>query len=174
MKALRKYQIDYMNAVIAALVHFLGGAKNDQVQAEIAATRTLRQKYDRELATLLGITLTAPTAAPTQPATLAATPPAPAATATPTTSTDLTPTPAAPPAIVTVIQRANLRRGPGTQFELVATLNANETAVAIGRNSAGDWVQVENPAGPDGKAWLLSSLVTISIPIEQLPVATSP
>lgn len=177
LKNLRKFQIDYMNGVITALVHFLGGAKGDQVQAEIAATRALRQKYDKELATVLGITFVAPTAA-AQPTIDPNNTPAPAATATPADNVSPTatpgesPTPA--PAVVTVIQRANLRRGPGTDFDLVATLNANETAVAVGRNSAGDWIQVENASGPEGKAWLLASLVTVSVPVDQLPVVNPP
>ena len=170
LKNLRKYQIEYMNGVITALVHFLGGAKGDQVQAEIAATRSLRQKYDQELVTLLGITLVAPTAgAQPTPA-----PNTPAATATPADSVAPTATPGAAPAVVTIIQRANLRRGPGTEFDLVATLSTNETASVIGRNAAGDWLQVENAAGLDGKAWLLASLVTISVPIDQLPVVNPP
>jgi hypothetical protein len=176
LKNLRKYQIDYMNAVIAALVHFLGGAKGDQVQAEIGATRALRQKYDKELATVLGITFVAPTTAPTQtsgtPAPAVATVAPTEMAVTPTATPGEAPTPA--PVTVTVIQRANLRRGPGTDFDLVATLNASETAIAVGRNAAGDWIQVENPAGPDGKAWLLATLVTVNAPIDQLPIVNPP
>lgn len=174
LKNLRKYQIEYMNGVITALVHFLGGTKGDQVQAEIAATRSLRQKYDQELVTLLGITLVAPTVV--AQSTQTSNTPAPAATATPADSAAPTATPGATPtpAVVTIIQRANLRRGPGTEFDLVVTLSANETASVIGRNAAGDWLQVENAAGPDGKAWLLASLVTVSVPLDQLPVVNPP
>lgn len=197
LKTLRKYQIDYMNGVITALVHFLGGAKGDQVQAEIGATRTLRAKYDKELAGVLGITFVAPTGQP-QPSALPGTP-GPQAT---TDNSDIngtplpdTPTPGAATAtgdpaqtatsepagtatlvtvVVTVTQRANLRRGPGTDFALVATLGANDTATATGRTATGEWIQVENSGGPGGKAWLLASLVTFSVPADQLPVVNPP
>jgi len=198
LKTLRKYQTDYMNAVVTALAHFLGGAKGDQVQAEIGATRTLRAKYDKELATVLGITFVAPTAQPqpsavpgtaspastTDTSDLAATPGDDLVTpgddtATPDSTGTATPAATATPeagttAVVTVTQRANLRRGPSTDFALVATLGANETAKAVGRTSSGEWIQIENAAGPEGKAWLLASLVTVNVPVDQLPVVNPP
>jgi uncharacterized protein YgiM (DUF1202 family) len=185
--------------VVTALAHFLGGAKGDQVQAEIGATRILRAKYDKELATVLGITFVAPTAqsqpsavpgtatpaATTDTSDLAATPGDDLVTpgddtATPeavtaTATTEGTATSGAPTtAVVSVTQRANLRRGPGTDFALVATLEANEKASAVGRTNTGEWIQVENAAGPEGKAWLLASLVTVNVPVDQLPVVNPP
>ena len=168
MKDLRKFQIDYMNGVINALAHFLGGAKGEQVQAEIAATRSLRLQYEQEFAKVLGVTYVPPpttTPRPTQPS---ATPAPTNSPAQPTPTS--TPTAASP--TVTVVERANLRAGPGTDFELIATLNSGETAAAIGRTEEDDWIQVEFPAAPNGKAWLLARLVSVSVPVEQLPVAT--
>lgn len=158
---LKKLQIIYMNGVITALVHFLGGAKGDQVQAEIAATRSLRVNYEQELANVLGVTYVPPPTVTSQPTSAGATEAPP-----------LPPTPTVTPVNLTVIQRANLRIGPGTDFDQVATLNGGETAVAVGRNAQGDWLQIVYPANSDSRAWLLVSLVSVDGAVETLPVVT--
>jgi Bacterial SH3 domain len=158
---LKKLQVDYMNGVITALVHFLGGAKGEQVQAEIAATRSLRTLYEQELANVLGTTFVPPPTNPPQPT-------APPATATP----GITPAATPEPVSLSVIQRANLRNGPGTNFEQVGTMNAGETSIVVGRTEAGDWLQVIYPADGGTPAWLLASLVTVTGPVETLPVIT--
>ena len=158
---LKKLQVIYMNGVITALVHFLGGAQGNQVQAEIAETRSLRVDYETELANVLGVTYVPPPTTAPQPT---------SGSATATQAT--TPTPTPEPVTLVVIQRANLRLGPGTDFDQVATLNGGDTAVVIGRNETGDWLQIVYPADSDSRAWLLVSLVTVSGPVETLPVVT--
>lgn len=158
---LKKLQIIYMNGVVTALVHFLGGAQGNQVQAEIAATRSLRVDYETELAKVLGVTYVPPPTVPPQ-ATSAG------ATETPTAP----PSPTVTPVTLTVIQRANLRIGPGTEFDQVATMNGGESAIAVGRNAQGDWLQIIYPSDSESRAWLLVSLVQVDGAVETLPVVT--
>jgi hypothetical protein len=44
---------------------------------------------------------------------------------------------------------ANLRRGPGPQFDVVATLRAGALLEAVGVSSSGEWIQLRVP----GKGW---------------------
>jgi hypothetical protein len=80
--------------------------------------------------------------------------------ATPTataTATTLAPTPS-PTASPTAVARtllevgwrgANLRRGPGPQYDVVATLRAGALLEAVGVSPSGEWIQVRLP----GKGW---------------------
>ncbi len=102
--------------------------------------------------------------------------PAPESTATPETSDpEATPTEEAPPdaegaakvsgetpAQPVVNRNANLRSGPGTEFEVVETVPAGTPVTVVGRNPAGDWLQLE-----DG-SWIFAALVD-NVP-EDLPV----
>ena len=65
----------------------------------------------------------------------------------------------------------NLRGGPGTTYSRVGTLNVGEKVQAFGKSQGGDWIEVNFPSAPSGKAWVFSSLVTISG--NELPVVDS-
>ena len=54
------------------------------------------------------------------------------------------------PAVTVLVEGANLRAGPGTDFPVVGGLYQNESAPLLGRNQTGDWLQVQLPASP---AW---------------------
>ena len=58
-----------------------------------------------------------------------------------------------------VISQLNIRSGPGTTFNSLGTLNANDIVNLSGKNSTGTWLQIEFPAGPDGKGWVNSGFV---------------
>jgi len=88
--ALKRAQLNHMNAVINTLIAFMGGANADTVNQGIQLARQQRNQYDTELAHLLGITLAPmptmaplPTAAPGLPTTMTETPAAPAPTTAP-------------------------------------------------------------------------------------------
>ncbi len=66
------------------------------------------------------------------------------------------------PAQPVVNRNANLRSGPGTEFEVVRTVPAGTPVTVVGRNPAGDWLQLE-----DG-SWIFAALVD-NVP-EELPV----
>ncbi len=84
-------------------------------------------------------------------------------------------TPAAPeitgPALTIIVEGANLRAGPGTDYPVVGGLYQDETAALLGRNQAGDWLQLQTPNGP---AWIFATLVQTTIPIPDLPAIDPP
>ncbi|CAN5527353.1 hypothetical protein BH10CHL1_BH10CHL1_15750 [soil metagenome] len=67
----------------------------------------------------------------------------------------------------------NVRGGPGTNYPVVGRAQPGETLVAIGRNDAADWVQIQTPATAYGFGWVAARLVTASAALTDLPVATS-
>ena len=91
----------------------------------------------------------------------------------------LTPSPSPPdtapeitgPAVTVLVEGANLRAGPGTDFPVVGGLYQNESAALLGRNQTGDWLQIELPDGP---AWIFAPLVQTTVPIAELPLIDPP
>ncbi len=68
-----------------------------------------------------------------------------------------------------VIQKINVRKGPGTNFEALGTLNPNDVIFIIGKDQSGAWVQIEFANAPDGKGWAAIEFLKIdnadSLPI---------
>jgi hypothetical protein len=54
------------------------------------------------------------------------------------------------------VRSANLRAGPGTNYAVVGSAAAQQAIEPLGRNAAGDWLQVESAAG---EAWIAAFLV---------------
>lgn len=73
-------------------------------------------------------------------------------------------------------EQINVRSGPGTDYALVGTLLAGQQATAVGRSPGGDWVEIIFPAGPGGRAWVYSYLVTLSgsLPVVEPPPTPTP
>ncbi len=59
---------------------------------------------------------------------------------------------------VTVSGGANLRSGPGTQFNVVGGAAAGDSLSATGRTAAGDWLRVTTESG---EAWLFAELAGV-------------
>lgn len=76
----------------------------------------------------------------------------------------LLPTPTPTPAVVEAIalDTANLRAGPGTEFERVGGVQAGDALRLVGRLADGSWYQLENGA------WIAAFLV--EAPAAELPV----
>ncbi len=69
----------------------------------------------------------------------------------------------------------NVRAGPSSLTERVGVLLIQQEANAIGRY--GDWIQIEYPGVPGGKAWVYGSLVTLfggNLPIVEPPPTSTP
>lgn len=81
----------------------------------------------------------------------------------------LAPTTAPVAASLTVAEYANLRAGPGTDFNLVGSLAPAESATIIGKNDAGDWWQIRTAGGTEG--WVFTELGTTSGAVDQVAVA---
>ena len=75
------------------------------------------------------------------------------------------------PAVTVIVEGANLRAGPGTDFPVVGVFYQNETAALLGRNQTSDWLQVQLP---ETTAWIFAPLVQTSIPISELPAIDPP
>ncbi len=82
-------------------------------------------------------------------------PPAPSPTAT-------------PPAQVSG-GAANLRGGPGTVYPIVGVAQGGQALAPVGRDAAGDWLQVR---WGSGTAWVLASLLSLNLDASTLPLVT--
>ena len=101
-------------------------------------------------ATLIPSSTPTPVASPTQP-------PTPTATATPSQPQ------------VTAATTVNIRRGPGINFPIVATLPSNISLPIVGQNGVGTWWLIQGPDGDTG--WVSGSVVTVQGRTEGVPVA---
>jgi hypothetical protein len=76
--------------------------------------------------------------------------------------------------VVTDEPQINVRMGPSsTVYPVIGVLVTGSTVQALGRSQGGDWIQIEFPAGPNGKGWVYSPLVQVSPP-GNLQVVDSP
>ena len=52
-----------------------------------------------------------------------------------------------------------VRSGPGTTYAILGKLQSGQKTAAIGTSKESEWLQIEFPQAPDGKAWVFTSLV---------------
>ena len=97
---------------------------------------------------------------------------APSETPTATASATATSTPG-PPMVLSQRDMA-ARSGPGSQYAVVLTLEANQTLDIIGISEDGNWYQVRLPDGSDGWVTSASAFVTASGDLAAIPVAEGP
>lgn len=60
-----------------------------------------------------------------------------------------------------VIQKINVRNGPGILYETLGVLNQNDVVFMTGKNLSGAWIQIEYANAPDGKGWAASEFLKI-------------
>ena len=58
-----------------------------------------------------------------------------------------------------VQQQLNVRSGPGTDFNALGTLKPQDVVSLTGKDPQGAWLQIEFPAGPEGKGWVNAAFV---------------
>ena len=68
-----------------------------------------------------------------------------------------TPTPAGPTG--RVMQRLNVRSGPGLTFDSLGVLEPDTVVALTGKNSTASWLQIDYPAGPAGRGWVTAQYV---------------
>jgi hypothetical protein len=68
-----------------------------------------------------------------------------------------------------VIQKVNVRNGPGTEYELLGVLNSNDVVFITGKDASGAWIQVEFASAPDGKGWVIAEFLQVGN-IEAVPL----
>jgi hypothetical protein len=94
----------------------------------------------------------------------------PPITETPTET--LSPTPSVP--IAEAIRSMAVRGGPGSNYPIVATLEANQQLTILGVSDDGSWYQVELPDGSLGWMTTTSAMVQTFGDIAALPIALEP
>ena len=73
--------------------------------------------------------------------------------------------------LATIQQQINVRSGPGTGFNSLGTLNPQDVVRLTGKDSNGAWLQIDFPAGPEGRGWLNAAFVQAQ-GVEDLPIIT--
>jgi uncharacterized protein YraI len=68
-----------------------------------------------------------------------------------------TPTPTGPTGMV--IQRLNVRSGPGMDFATLGMLDPNQVISLTGKNKTASWFQINYPTGPGGHGWVTAQYV---------------
>ncbi len=68
-----------------------------------------------------------------------------------------------------VIQKINVRNGPGTEYELLGVLNSNDVIFITGKNPNGAWIQIEFAGASDGKGWVTAEFLQMGN-IEGVPL----
>ncbi len=71
-----------------------------------------------------------------------------------------------------IAKPSNLRRGPGTSFELVGSIGVNQEVVIVALNPDRDWYHIRY--GDQGDAWIYSELLSPSGDLADLPVESGP
>lgn len=67
------------------------------------------------------------------------------------------PTPAGPSG--RVLQRLNVRSGPGTMFDSLGLLEPDAVVSLTGKNSTASWFQIAYPSGPGGHGWVTAQFI---------------
>lgn len=68
-----------------------------------------------------------------------------------------------------VIQKINVRKGPGTEYESLGVLNSNDVVFITGKDLSGSWVQIEFVGAPDGRGWVTEKFLQVEN-IEAVPL----
>lgn len=73
--------------------------------------------------------------------------------------------------VAVVQQQIHVRSGPGTGFNSLATLNPQDVVRLTGKDPNGAWLQIDFPAGPEGRGWVNAAFVRAQ-GVENLPIVT--
>jgi uncharacterized protein YraI len=71
-----------------------------------------------------------------------------------------------------VIQKVNVRNGPGTGYDLLGVLNSSDVVFIIGKDPIGEWIQIEFASAPDGKGWVIAKFLQMGN-IDTVPLIAS-
>lgn len=74
---------------------------------------------------------------------------------------------------VTISGGLNVRGGPSTNNAVIGSVSSGDVVTAIGRNEAGDWLQVLLSEDVEDLGWLYAPLVTVDGDLLSLPVVGS-
>jgi hypothetical protein len=111
-------------------------------------------------------TITVLPIAPTNTATLI--PPSP-----PALRTTASPLPAVSEPVATFIQNGHCRRGPGTVYDIVTSLEQGVSVIISGRNADSSWWWIQLP-NSQAKCWVSTVVVAVSGSPDELPLGPIP
>lgn len=111
-------------------------------------------------------------------------PPTPIASPLGTVAPTIEPSPTLPPVTATLApvkiplqvtaELANCRFGPGTVYQTMNEISNGRTLIAVGRNDAATWWQVQDPINPGGFCWVSAEVTDEQGDVSQLPIAAPP
>jgi uncharacterized protein YraI len=78
------------------------------------------------------------------------------------------------PAVSITSDSANVRSGPGTQYEVIGQLQNGVTATVRGKSADGAWWQVDYPGVQGGMGWVSGGLTQPNSAAASAPVAAAP
>jgi hypothetical protein len=165
--------VNYMNAVILFLAHYMGSVDAAQVNTERITSQSLRVAYDEEYSRLTGTTYTSPTPIPTIPVAEIRATDTPSPTQTDVENNE---SPTETEAIEVIVTNPgpssiNLHDSPQLTARVVGFLNPQENAQAIARTNIGDWILIAYSKAQGGGGWVFTKLVQTDRSIELLPIA---
>ena len=82
------------------------------------------------------------------------------ATAVPLLAPSATSTPAGPTGVV--LQKLNVRSGPGTSYDSLGMLEAQSLVTLTGKNAGATWLQIAYPSAPGGHGWVTAAYVRVA------------
>jgi hypothetical protein len=68
----------------------------------------------------------------------------------------------------------NVRAGPGTDYAIVGKLSLDDSVEVVGRNAAGDWLQIVYPANSDRRGWIAADYAKLTGSLETVPEVSAP
>jgi hypothetical protein len=143
-------------AVLASLLLATGCTQLGPKATPVPPTKTPKPTFTPTPAvTPTPLVLPTATKPPATPTAVPTNMPVPSPTPVPPTAT---PTPVPAPKF-TANQDVNVRRGPGTNYQLLGGISRGQSFEITGRNNASDWLQFTYNGQP---AWVFTNLVTVS------------
>lgn len=73
--------------------------------------------------------------------------------------------------VAIIQQQLNVRSGPGTSFNSIGTLNAQDVVTLTGKDADGVWLQIAFAAGPDGRGWVNAAFAQAT-GVSSLPIVS--
>jgi hypothetical protein len=111
-------------------------------------------------------------------------------TATPTEALTATPTPLQPtdtlaPSQLTASASSrvegkvtayglNVRTGPGMAYPIIGELSLGDSVEIVGKNAAGDWLQIAYPVGGESQGWIAAAYTDLAGSLAAVPEASAP
>jgi uncharacterized protein YraI len=86
----------------------------------------------------------------------------------------LTPTVGVDTSVVTIITGANVRGGPGTNYDVIGNIKEGDTVPVIGKSAAGTWYAVDFGGAIEGRAWVSGQVARYDGDDADLPVVSAP